>query len=145
MKLENAILAPASYWCRNASVCRKRFATETELSQHLQVEIFTSDELKSFAISSILGETASSLSISFSCVRCHAYTHWRQPDCEVDFRNGCKLQLALTPEIPHEGLSICVAEFISKRMIFNICGCCKRDQYNVLDYSKKFGGNGLFE
>lgn len=36
------------YWCRNDTVCLKRFETEEELSQHLEVIIFTSDELKSF-------------------------------------------------------------------------------------------------
>ena len=105
-KLEKAVSAPASYRCRNATICLRRFATEKEPSQHLEVTIFTSDELNSF-VKSILEGAASGQHYIHHYIHCNTELHWEQLDCEDNFREGCKLQLALTLEIPRKGLSMC--------------------------------------
>jgi hypothetical protein len=121
-KLEKAVSPPASYWCRNATICLERFATEKELSQHLEVAVFTSDDLKSFAKSILQGAVYRP---RIHCILCNTALRWGQLDYEDDFRDGCKLQMALTPEIPHYGLSRCVAEIVSKRTVDGTCHCCK--------------------
>ena len=121
-KLEKAVSAPASYWCRNATICLKCFPTEKELSQHPEVTIFTPGEFNSF-VRSILEGAASVQHYISHCIRCNTKLHWGQLDCE-DFRDGCKLQLALTPDTPRKGLSICVAEIVSKRILDGFCQSC---------------------
>lgn len=124
-KLEKAVSPLASYGCRNANICPKRFATEKELSQYLEVAVFTSSELKSCAESIFQGAVYRLYYIG-RCILCRTNLHWGQLTYENEFSDGWKLQMALTPEIPRKGLSRCVAEIIvSKRIVYGICHCCK--------------------
>lgn len=113
------------YWCRNDTVCLKRFETEEELSQHLEVIIFTSDELKSFTKSILEGSAPRRYYVSH-CISCNMNIRREKLDWEGDFRHGCLLPMVLTPEVPRGGLSKCVAEIVSTDILDGMCGSCRK-------------------
>lgn len=77
---------------------------------------------------------------TIGCIRCGTEISWNYINWEYDFREGCKLQLALIPLIPRKGLSICVAEIVLKRMQSGICGMCQSwDSYHEMVRERSIG------